>query len=123
MNNIEVGEYYRTKKGYIHKIIKIYKDNKPNSDKYIKIKVEDNNYAFFLDITSVVNHSKNIIDLIEVGDYVNGFKVDVDFLINELVINVYYEDDDKEWQNIKDIEIKSIVTKQQFKAIEYKIEG
>ena len=127
MNNIEVGEWGRTNLGNIIKFAWFEDENgKTYEDRVILIdlmKTHTRPFYYFEKGEHIVNHSKNIIDLIEIGDYVNGFKVDVDFLTIELVINVYYEDDDKEWQNIKDIEIKSIVTKQQFQAIEYKIGG
>lgn len=66
-------------------------------------------------ITDIVKHSKNIIDLIQVGDYVNGKYVKE---INQYkdgksiiaLIGIIDEED-----------IKSIVTKQQFESIEYKI--
>ena len=69
----------------------------------------------------VVNHSKNIIDLIEVGDYVNGYKVgmiDID--------NFDEEGTNKKYllcggTAIFEEEIESIVTKEQFAQMEYKV--
>ena len=69
--------------------------------------------------TDIKNHNKNIIDLIEVGDYVNGYYVgliDVDNFDEEATNKKYllcggtaiFEED-----------IKSIVTKEQYKSIEY----
>ena len=60
----------------------------------------------------IVNHSKNIIDLIEVGDYVNGEKV------SEITKN--YITVGRITYGIKDLKgIKSIVTKEQYKSVEY----
>ena len=69
----------------------------------------------------VLNHSENIIDLIEVGDYVNG----------ELISNVNKVDNMNiiEWSNgdiyKTDIQndkfIKSIVTHEQFNSIKYEV--
>ena len=59
---IEVNEYVRTDKGYIFKV--------DEEKKNLQI-------ANFLDVEYVkmINHSKQLIDLIEVGDYVNGREV------------------------------------------------
>lgn len=66
----------------------------------------------------IIKSSPNIIDLIEVGDYVNGCKVD-DIRPTHLYCN---EDDDEDFCKIIFQEnIKSIVTKEQFESMEYKI--
>ena len=62
---IEVGEYVRTKSGKID----IFKEKDEN---YMFARCEKNTYW----ILDIINHSKNITDLIEVGDYVNGYKID-----------------------------------------------
>lgn len=57
---------------------------------------------------------ENLIDLIEVGDYVNGFPVihkENDILKCGLLVQ------------FKENEIKSIVTKEQFESIKYSLEG
>ena len=63
---MEVGEYIRTKNGLIFKVRKI------ETSKIDIYWVNDEIYLLKEDIKS---HSKDIIDLIEVGDYVNGCKV------------------------------------------------
>lgn len=75
---------------------------------------------------NIIKSSPNIIDLIEVGDYVNGCK------IIELATNIdgkvlYLETDITEFDNvyacghinIYENDIRTIVTKNQFKNIEY----
>ena len=57
-----VGEYVRTDNGEIHKVIDIEKGS-------IKIKSQ---YKEWIGLCCIVNHSKQLIDLIECGDYVNG---------------------------------------------------
>ncbi len=121
---IEVGEYVRTKNGQIAKYIKkeecdedvfdgilfdncIYKDNTRIRKGFLK--------------TIIVKHSKNIIDLIEVGDYVNGcrvegFRVDRDNF--NKVFGVYSSDNTV----VDEENIKSIVTKEQMASVEYKVE-
>lgn len=65
----------------------------------------------------VVKHSPNIIDLIEVGDYVNGSYVEgfieKNKFQNKLIIT--------EAGMIDNNDIKSIVTKEQFANAEYKL--
>lgn len=59
---IEVNEYVRTKKGSIDKVI--------NPNYYMSIYVECEKGMYLLD--NVVKHSKQLIDLIKVGDIVNS---------------------------------------------------
>ena len=63
----------------------------------------------------IIKSSPNIIDLIEVGDYVNGERV-----INIIKKYKYLEASDEEFV-IDEKDIKSIVTKEQFKEMEYRI--
>ena len=61
---------------------------------------------------NITKHSFNLIDLIEVGDYVNG----------ELVASVSEESVEiGEGWHVKAKDIKSIVTHQQFKQVEYEV--
>ena len=107
---LEVGMYVRTKKGYICKLLKL---NEP---------FEDDGYLDHNDIGSpsiqeknVIKASHNIIDLIEVGDYVNGKEI-TEISDNEL----FFEADDMAMEiSFKEEEIKSIVTKEQFESEEY----
>ena len=63
-------------------------------------------------------HSYNKIDLIEVGDYVNGSKV-IDFMYSkEKKRSVIV---DSEIWGFDAEEIKSIVTKEEFSSMEYKV--
>ena len=63
---IEVNEYVRTKDGEIHKVIEI-KENRyiTNFDDYFYYRY-DNNMGGFK--SNIAKHSKQLIDLIEVGD-------------------------------------------------------
>ena len=103
----------RTKKGYIGKIIEY--DN--ISDIYT---VKDNEDEYWAESESVVKHSPNIIDLIEVGDYVNGKEV-IDLWKDESNMENNYKIflSTDWWENN---EIKTIVTKEQMQSIEYRVE-
>lgn len=73
MNNliqeIKVEEYVRTRAGFIYKITDIDKNGVIYLDKKQSVmsKQELEDYT--------VKHSKQLIDLVEVGDYVNGYRV------------------------------------------------
>ena len=81
----------------------------------------------------ISKHSSNIIDLIEEGDYVNGYEIEMFFdCYNEktqkyediLGIGIFDDaciDSITEIRPLSTLNIKSIVTKEQFKSIEYKI--
>ena len=130
MEEIKVGEYMRIKSGVIGKVVQIEiagqgtrHYNESFEDTIYCIDTNDYIENYRYKIQAIVKHSPNIIDLIEVGDYVNG----------ELVTSVY--DENKEDEQIQfevnnqgnytyyiNEDIKSIVTKEQFKSIEYRLE-
>ena len=64
----------------------------------------------------IIKASHNIIDLIEVGDYVNGLPVR---FVEEDRVDIG-QAEDYFW--LKNQHIKSIVTKEQMEAMEYKVE-
>lgn len=112
---IEVNEYVRTKKGSIDKVI--------NPNYYMSIYVECEKGLYLIE--NIVNHSKQLIDLIEVGDYVNGREVkhiamfegfpDYPKLI--FVDETHLIPDD----TCENDEIQTIITKEQFEANCYKV--
>lgn len=103
---IEVNEYVRTDKGYIFKV--------DEEKKNLQI-------ANILDVEygKMIKHSKQLIDLIEIGDYVNGHLVeevriscfDSSIFVHEYAIELHEND------------IKTILTKEQFEANCYKVGG
>ena len=139
---IEVGMYVRTENGIIEKINQIYDRHTTDNivvwlngygdgksvfiDDFEEIKFQSINSRGFIK----KEPSFDIIDLIEVGDYVNGsrvvyFMIDEEKSINEGIdekIGVVVEE---EWEGKKYLtkDIKSIVTKEQFESMSYKIEG
>lgn len=123
---LEVGKWCRTKKGTIFKIIGGNVDmweididysylSKCENEDYNSYAYNKNN-SLFEDL--VVKASYNIIDLIEVGDYVNGLKV-IDIVENDIYISDFYAPSYIGIVKVKDI--KSVVTKEQFEYMEYRI--
>lgn len=67
--------------------------------------------------------SHNIIDLIEVGDYVNGYKVSLKGYDYAHFVQCDYPVENGTTNHYKFYKqaIKSIVTKEQFESVEYKV--
>ena len=107
----------KNKVGYcvIGKIENINDYREPSMKYCIDIQGED---FIFIPEDMIVKASYNIIDLIEVGDYVNGCKV-IDFMYSkEKKRSVIV---DSEIWGFDAEEIKSIVTKEQFESMSYRI--
>jgi len=134
MDKLSVGMYVRNENG-IAKYLGLGKDclyadennmNKPYFDKHVFDKCIFNGlYGDSLDSldTFELENCKisfNLIDLIEVGDYVNGYRVkEIGMLVQPIVIceNILKEES---WFANK--HIKSIVTHEQFESIAYHVE-
>ena len=71
----------------------------------------------FVNDVEIIKSSPNIIDLIEVGDYVNGGLVEQ---VNEDYIIVALPDYE-DWQTITNDDIKTIVTNEQFERMMYNV--
>lgn len=120
--DIKVGEYVRINDDFrlialgIGKIIRINQDTI-----YVKMNFE---LPFAFKIENIAKHSNNLIDLLEVGDYINGYKViSVDKDAPENCIECIELDRNNayEYQFISSKNIKSILTHEQFEANCYKI--
>ena len=120
--NIQAGEYGRTNKGKIFIFAWIeYSDGKIDESKVLLINndILSNDFYYFNIGEEIVKHSKDIIDLIEVGDYVNGEKIIEILDKNEtyngkkLVCSIR--------TNFGEEDIKTVVTKELFKSIEYEV--
>ena len=109
---IKEGEYVRTKQGKIRQVQTIHSGERMTAvtkETLINGKIK---------IPDIVKHSFNIIDLIEVGDYVNG-KLIHHTDIRENSAYIYYGNG----KTFVDYQIENVVTKEQFESIEYKVEG
>lgn len=112
---IEEGEFVRTKRG-IAKVLEVKTVQPKMYGRHDKAYLIDKCPRMYITETEFIKHSKNIIDLIEVGDYVNGKYVseikeyeDGKTLI--VLIGITMEDD-----------IKTILTKEQMEANQYYVE-
>lgn len=132
---IKIGEYIRTSGYYsfISKIKRIEFDNEARLFWFVYDKKDsDTNITreWRINKPYIKKHSFDIIDLIEVGDYVNGYKITSisqdPFIKGQ--INLWTDRDEIDCfgdrSTIKYInkDIKSIVTKEQFANAEYRLE-
>ena len=113
---LEPNMYVRTKCGYICKIININDFREPS----MKYGVEASYLkdVMFIGDDDILKASHNIIDLIKVGDYINGLRV------NEIVDGKPIHEDYNDpfysfgWEND---DIKTVITHEQMKQMAYKV--
>lgn len=118
IKELEIGEYIRDKEGNITKIqntLNLFKDV------YLFLGEDDYQYSD----NSIKKYSKNIIDLIEVGDYVNGRLVlHIDYKNKNVCLLIPLTDTKANtnimWYGYEDI--RTVVTKEQFERESYKVE-
>lgn len=113
---IEVKEYVRTKNKGIRKIDRI--DNNKTINKYLyftgKEDFEGKEYGI-IKTTDIVKHSKQLIDLIDFGDFVNGIKVVEKGLDKNDNVSSFSNGHDE----VRAKDIKAILTKEQMEANQY----
>lgn len=125
---LKVGMYVRTKEGYIAKLLH-YGYNTGISgkihlfDRQIRdisdLVYETDNFLWDKELKKYIkNYSYDILDLLEEGDYVNGYYVEdvLKTFVNVAVGSNYFQS-----PTIYEKDIKSIVTKEEFENMEYKI--
>ena len=128
---MNVGDYVRNNKGNIAKIIEVERENNWLTVRY------DNIFNHATGITynlihfkneeeileySHIKSSPNIIDLIEVGDYVNGERItNIGYNRKDEKIVYYYIPSDYGEDCFEEKDIKSIVTHEQFETMKYKV--
>ena len=118
METLSVGMYIRTKDGIIAKVDYI-DDNTIFFDKDLYRTYSDSiNFLEKDNLERIVKASYNIIDILEVGDYVNGREV----------VDIFYDADD----DAMDVcvlgsivydnnEVKSVITHEQMEQMAYKV--
>ena len=114
-DKIEVNEYVRTDKGNIGKIVEIRLGFNKDTQLYQDIYILDNGLWTVLDY--IVKHSKQLIDLIEAEDYVNGIRI-LD-ITGDYVLTAEYNCCKQRLNN----KIKTILTKESYMANCYKVGG
>ena len=112
-NNLKPNDYFRTFDGQIFKSMNV------SPIKGNKIYYLNGDYTW-VDVSAVANFSDNIIDLIEVGDYVNGDKVTEEMIKMRDEQGVFGLPD-KHRVFIDEIKVKNIVTKEQFASVKYEV--
>lgn len=115
-NNIKKDDYARLNTGEIVKVTGI-RENQVNK-KAIYFGAYDEDWC---DSAAVENFSENIIDLIEVGDYVNGNIVTDKYLFAGEKPVIETEGNDTNCKCLCEKNIKTILTHEQYNANCYKI--
>ena len=130
---IKVNDYVRTKDGLIFKIIGGNENNwnldidysilEYYEENWLELFKYNDNCSFFTN-ENVIKSSPRIIELIEVGDYVNGKRVNFVYKPDgKQVFRIEFDVDGLKGHMICETKhIKSIVTKEQFEQMEYKID-
>lgn len=114
---IEVNEYVRTNKGNIGKVVEIRLGFNKDTQLYQNVYMLDNGLWTILEY--IVNHSKNLIDLIECGDYVNGYLIE-EVRISCFSSSIFVHEYEIE---LHENDIKTILTKESYMANCYKVGG
>lgn len=112
-----INEYVRTNEGYLGKLIAINKQDYNYLVVDTSRKVRNDQYPatyLYLKNENIKNHKEKLLELVEEGDYVNGYYV---YKITKTCIYLR----GKAVENKSRFIIKSIATYEQFKNIEYKV--
>lgn len=119
---IEVNDYVRTNKENIGKVVEIRLGLNKDTELYQTIYILDNGLWTILDY--IVKHSKQLIDLIEVGDIVKDKynKYEVAFVKDDKIYCNDYNLDDS-LITLREQDIKAILAREQFEANCYKVGG
>ena len=129
MSKLKVGDYVRTKRGNICKVIYIGESSSYITRSGRKVSYKERYYldGNRISITSpyIKSHSPNLIDLIEVGDFVNGKRViATENRINDNGEKVILIENYDEWTDngiVSNKDIKIILTKEQYEQNCYKV--
>ena len=124
---IEVGKYGRTNFGKIIKFAWLEdSEGKTIKNKVILINGNkvSNDFYYFHKEENIVKHSKQLIDLIEVGDIVEDEynKYEVAFVKDDKIYCNDYNLDDS-LITLREQDIKAILAREQFEANCYKVVG
>lgn len=124
---MKVGDYVRTKNYGIAKILNIYNNTTTNYSSITLDKIDSfGRLGVSITLDNIIgNPSEKPIDLIEVGDYVNGKEV-IKNHYTYMGENFIDLDTNDSWEwgigKMPTKYIKSIVTKEQFESMKYSLE-
>ena len=113
-DKIEVNEYVRFNNGEIGKVI----DIKENPSRIVY-----SEYGEIGLISDIVKHSKQLIDLIEIGDFVNGYRVTDKYLFAGEMPVLETKGNGTNCKYFCEKDIKKILTKESYMANCYKVGG
>lgn len=113
LENETEGMYARTNNGIIGKIINSNSDEMINGPELLV-----NNKIYCVERNSIKDIQKSIIDLLEVGDYVNGKEV----YIQDGKLAVELAEHIPPYELLENIDIETILTKEQYQANCYTVE-
>lgn len=115
MEEIQINEFIRTDDGHIFQVIDVEKN---------AVKIQEKYYREWISLCCIKKHSKNIIDLIEKDDFVNGIKI---YYIEHSKNSITKQDCiriNKFYTNAKvfyETDIKTILTHEQYENNCYRI--
>ena len=122
MEKVDVGEYVRTNKWNIGQVIGIFNGHcqaKYHIQFQGKVKVKRQ----YCSTHTIIKHSKQLIDLIEEGDIVNGMEVLDIYKPRDLWEPIEIRVDSRYTNFILAEDIKTILTKESYMANCYKVGG
>ncbi len=124
LEDLRVGKYvrFKDKRGntYIRNIKEVCNEQPHKSWGAIIIDKNANNVPY-VSLKNIIKASYNIIDILEVGDYVNGYKIGYIDDCEGAMREFYYDyenpnEDVGHWQE----DIKSVITHEQIEQMAYK---
>lgn len=119
--DIEVGEYVRTKRG-ISKVLEVKTVKDKMYGRHDVAYLIDKCTRMYITETEFIKHSKNIMDLIEVGDFVNGNIVTDKYLFAGEMPVVETSGNETNAKCLCKKDIQSILTKEQYSQNCYTVE-
>mgnify|MGYP003379828653 CR=1 len=119
--DIEVGEYVRTKRG-ISKVLEVKTVKDKMYGRHDVAYLIDKCPRMYITETEFIKHSKNIMDLIEVGDFVNGNIVTDKYLFAGEMPVVETSGNETNAKCLCKKDIQSILTKEQYSQNCYTVE-
>ena len=119
--DIEVGEYVRTKRG-ISKVLEVKTVKDKMYGRHDVAYLIDKCPRMYITETEFIKHSRNIMDLIEVGDFVNGNIVTDKYLFAGEMPVVETSGNETNAKCLCKKDIQSILTKEQYSQNCYTVE-